>query len=334
MNNKIETPKDFSGSLKKLYFYNKKLIPLILVAIILSMTSTILAIIGPDKLKQITNIIVEGLASKIDLGHIKSIALFLLIIYIISLVFDYIQGVIMTIVTNKFSYRMRGEISSKINRLPLSYFDKTLVGDILSRVTNDVDTISMSLNQSISTLVSATTMFIGTMFMMFYTNSILAIVAILSTVFGFAIMAFIMKKSQKYFNAFQNKLGEINGHIEETFSGQSIVKVYNAYDESLNKFDKINDELFENTVKSQFYSGLMHPIMNFIGNFGYVCVCIVGAYLTMNNVISFGVIVAFMIYVRLFTNPLTQFAQSFTSLQSTAAAAEREVSEPPVESAE
>ena len=315
--------KDFKGSLKKLLQYNKSFIVLIFLALILSMTSTILAIIGPDKLKEITNVITLGIATSIDMVKIKEIALFLLIIYIISLVFDYVQGVIMAIVTNKLSKKMRGDIAVKINKLPLSYFDKTTVGDVLSRVTNDVDTISMTMNQSLGTLVSALTMFIGTLFMMFHINGTLAITAILSTIFGFVMMGVIMSKSQKYFDAFQDRLGDINGHIEEVFSGQNVVKVYNASSECLKKFDEINESLFENGVKSQFFSGLMHPLMNFIGNFGYICVCIVGAILTMNGSITFGVIVAFMIYVRLFTNPLMQFAQGLTQLQGAAAASER-----------
>ncbi|MBR1376232.1 MAG: ABC transporter ATP-binding protein [Bacilli bacterium] len=315
--------KDFKGSIKKLLHYNKSFIVLIVIALTLSMTSTVLAIIGPDKLKEITNVITAGLATSIDLTKIKEIGLFLLIIYLASLLFDYIQGVIMAIVTNKFSKKMRGEIAIKINKLPLSYFDKTTVGDVLSRVTNDVDTISNTMNQSLGTLVSALTMFIGTLFMMFRINTTLALVAIFSTIFGFFIMIIIMSKSQKYFDTVQNRLGDINGHIEEVFSGQNVVKVYNASSECLNVFDEINEDLFVNNVKSQFFSGLMHPLMNFIGNFGYVCVCIVGAILTMNGSIEFGVIVAFMIYVRLFTNPLMQFAQAFTQLQSTAAASER-----------
>ena len=315
--------KDFKGSIKKLIKYNKKFIGLIVIALILSMTSTIFAIIGPDKLRDITNIITAGLATNIDLDGIKRIGIFLLTIYIISLVFDYIQGVIMAVVTNKFSLKMRGDIANKINKLPLSYYDKVTIGDVLSRVTNDVDTISMTLNQSLSTLVSALTMFLGTLYMMFHTNSTLALVAILSTIFGFILMMMIMSKSQKYFDAVQNGLGDINGHIEEVYSGQNVVKVYNATNECLDKFDDINEKLFINNVKSQFFSGLMHPLMHFIGNLGYVCVCIVGAILTMNGSMDFGVIVAFMIYVRLFTNPLMQFAQGLTQLQSTAAAGER-----------
>ena len=317
------TAKDFSGSLKKVFTFNKKLIPYIITALILSSLASILAIMGPDKLKEITNLITKGLRSSIDLEGVKKVGIVLIIFYSLSFVFNYVQGFIMAVVTNRFSKSMRNEIAIKINKLPLSYFDKATVGDVLSRVTNDVDTISMTLNQSLGTLVSAATMFFGSIIMMFHTNAILAITAILSTIFGFALMIIIMKRSQKYFNAVQTGLGNINGHIEETFSGHNIIKVYNARNEVNNEFDEINEKLFKDGLKSQFYSGLMHPIMGFIGNFGYVLVCIVGAILTMKGITSFGVIVAFMIYIRLFTQPLTQFAQGLTNLQATAAASER-----------
>ena len=318
-----EKAKDFAGSLKKVFSFNKKLLPLIITALILSSLSSILSIIGPDKLKEIANIITEGLMTSIDLEAVKKVGIVLLLFYSFSFIFNYVQGFIMTIVTNRFSKSMRKEIATKINKLPLSYFDKTTVGDILSRVTNDVDTICMTLNQSLGNLVSAITMFFGSLFMMFYTNYILAITAVLSTLIGFGLMGFIMKRSQKYFSAVQKGLGNINGHIEEVFSNEMIVKVYNAREEMNNEFDKINEKLFKDGLRSQFYSGLMHPLMGFIGNFGYVLVCIVGAILTMNGTITFGVIVAFMIYIRLFTVPLTQFAQSLTNLQSAAAASER-----------
>ena len=321
MNN--EKPKNFFASLKKGILYNKKYFPLIVIALILSSLASILSIIGPDKLKQITNIITEGIVTGIDLGRIKVIAITLGIIYLCSFIFNYIQGLIMAYVTNFFSKSMRNDISHKINRLPLSYFDKTTVGDVLSRVTNDVDMIGHSLNQSIGSLVSASTQFIGSIVMMFYTNYILAITAILSTLIGFVFMSVIMSKSQKYFNNVQEGLGDINGHIEEVFSGHNVIRVYDAKDETNKKFDEINNKLFTDGLKSQFYSGLMHPLMGFIGNFGYVMVCIIGAVLTMNNMISFGVIVAFMIYIRLFTQPLTSFAQSMSSLQGAAAASER-----------
>lgn len=315
--------KDFKGSIKKIITFDKKLMPLMIIAFILSATSSILSIIGPDKLKEITNIIVNGISTSIDMKSIKSIGKILIIIYSLSFIFNYIQGFLMAIVTNKFSKGMRKKISTKINKIPLSYFDKTTVGDILSRVTNDVDTISMTLNQSTGTLISATTMFLGAVVMMFYTNYLLALTAIAATIFGFVIMAIIMKNSQKYFNAVQTGLGNINGHIEECFSGHNIINVYNATEEMGNRFDEINEKLASDGLKSQFYSGLMHPIMGFIGNFGYVLVCVVGAILTMNGTINFGVVVAFMIYIRLFTMPLSQFAQGFTNLQSAAAASER-----------
>jgi len=321
--NNFDKPKDFKNSIKKLIVYNKPFINFIVVALVLSMLSSILSIIGPDKLKDMTNVIVNGLMTGININKVKEIGFMLIIYYSLSLIFNYIQTLIMATVTNKSSKRMRSEISNKINRLPLSYFDKTTVGDVLSRVVNDVDTIGWTLNQSISSLVSAVTLLIGALFMMFKTSFIMAITAILSSLIGFSLMTTILKRSQKYFKIVQDEIGKINGHIEEVYSGHSVVKVYNGKEEVSHEFDEINQKLYLNGQKSQFYSGLMHPLMGFVGNFGYVMVCITGAILTMNNVISFGVIVAFMIYVRLFTQPLSQIAQSMTQLQSTAAASER-----------
>lgn len=315
--------KDFKGTMKKLLVYNKPFNLMVLIALILSSASSILSIIGPDKLKEMTNVITEGILTTINIDKVKSIGLLLVLFYSLSLIFNYIQGLIMADVTNKFSRNMRRDISIKINKLPLSYFDKTTVGDILSRITNDVDTVGQTLNSSIGTLVVAVTTFFGSIIMMFYTNWILAITAIVSSLIGFFLMSTILARSQKYFTALQQELGNINGHIEEVYSGHNVVKAYNAKEEVDQEFDLINERLFENGKKSQFYSGLMPPLMGFIGNFGYVSVCVVGAILTMNNVISFGVIVAFMIYVRLFTSPLTQMAQALNQLQSTAAAAER-----------
>ena len=318
-----EKAKDFKGSMKKLINYCKPLIPLILIAIVLAFLSSILSIIGPDKLKDMTNEITTGLMSSINLNKIKSIALLLVILYSTSLIFNYFQGFIMATVTQKFSKKLRTEISVKINKLPLKYFDKNSYGDILSRVTNDVDTLGQTMNQSIGTLVTSVTMFLGSLFMMFYTNAIMAVTAIISTIIGFALMAVILAKSQKYFNAQQKQLGILNGHIEEMYSGHNVVKAYNGTNESKKKFNEYNNALYESAWKSQFLSGLMPTIMGFIGNFGYVAVCIVGALLTMNGKIDIGVIVAFMIYIRLFTNPLSQIAQAATSLQSAAAASER-----------
>ena len=260
---------------------------------------------------------------KMDMDKIKSIAILLACLYIISAIFSYIEGLSMIKVANGYAKRLRSSISEKINKLPLKFFDHNLSGDILSRVTNDVDTIAQSLNNSLSTLVSSITLFIGSIIMMFVTNYIMAITAIVSSLGGFVLMFIILNKSQRYFTARQRELGKLNGYIEEVYSGLNVVRSCNAKDETINEFDKLNDKLYDCNRKSQFLSGLMQPIMGFIGNFSYVAVCIVGALLVSKSVISFGVIVAFIMYVRLFTNPLSQIAQAMTSMQSTAAASER-----------
>ena len=270
----------------------------------------------PDNIKKV-------IEPKMNTNNIKKITLFLVCIYVLSALFTYIEQIIMTIVSNKFAKNLRNKISLKINKLPLKYFDKHKSGDILSRVTNDVDTIAQTMNHSLATLVSSITLFIGSIIMMFVTNWIMAITAIVSSLIGFFFMTKVLSKSQKHFIARQKYLGDLNGHIDEIYSGLNVVKVYNAKEEVDKKFDEYNNKLFEANRKSQFLSGLMMPMMGFIGNLGYVAVCIVGALLTMNDMISFGVIVAFILYVRLFTSPLSQIAQGLTGLQSTAAASER-----------
>ena len=260
---------------------------------------------------------------QMDLAAAKKIIITLVCLYLLSAIFGYIQSYSMTTVSNGFAKDLRTRISVKINKLPLKFFDSHEIGDILSRVTNDVDMIAQNLNQSLATLISSVTLFIGSVIMMFTTNWVMAITAILSTLFGFSFMISILKKSQKYFIARQEELGNINGHIEEIYSGHNVVECYNAKAEVTKTFDELNGRLRECNKKSQFLSGLMQPMMGFIGNFGYVMVCIVGALLAMKGYITFGVIVAFMIYVRLFTNPLSQIAQAMTSLQTTAAASER-----------
>ena len=260
---------------------------------------------------------------KMDMDKIKSIAILLACLYIISAIFSYVEGLSMIKVANGYAKKLRSSIPEKINKLPLKFFDHNLSGDILSRVTNDVDTIAQSLNNSLSTLVSSITLFIGSIIMMFVTNYIMAITAIVSSLIGFILMFIILNKSQRYFTARQRELGKLNGYIEEIYSGLNVVRSCNAKDETINEFDKLNDKLYDCNRKSQFLSGLMQPIMGFIGNFSYVAVCIVGALLVSKSVISFGVIVAFIMYVRLFTNPLSQIAQAMTSMQSTAAASER-----------
>ena len=271
---------------------------------------------APDSIKKIVE-------PNMDINGIKHIALILVTIYLVSAIFEYIEHITMTDVSNNFARRLRSNISGKINRLPLKYFDKHSIGDTLSRVTNDVDMISQSLNQSLASLVSALTLFVGTVIMMFVTNSIMALTAILSSLFGFIFMAVVLSKSQKYFVEKQNELGNLDGHIEEVYSGLNVVKTYNGQKISNEKFDELNNKLYRANWKSEFLSGLMMPMMGFIGNFGYVAVCVVGALLAINGNISFGVIVAFIVYVRLFVSPLSQIAQAMTSMQSVAAASER-----------
>ncbi len=275
------------------------------------------------KIDQMPDSIQEVVKPFMDMEAINRIALFLVVLYLCSSLFTYIEAICMTNVSNKFARDLRSKISLKINKLPLKYFDNHQSGDVLSRVTNDVDMIAQSMNHSLASLVSSVALFVGTIIMMFVTNWILAITAILASLIGFAGMAFILNKSQKYFIARQRELGNLNGHIEEVYSGLNVVKVYNGSDLAAKKFDEYNYKVRESNRISQFISGLMQPMMAFIGNFGYVAVCIVGALLTVNDIISFGVIVAFISYVRLFISPLSQIAQSMTSLQSTAAASER-----------
>lgn len=378
--NNFEKANDFRGAMKKLIHYLNKFHTLIIIAFVLAAVSSILSIIAPDHLSNLTDIISDGLTPnisettineimssdtisfedkqefmsimsgisedsssseifsaidsmpesiqeivepKMDFTAIKNIALFLAIIYIASAIFSFFGHFIMATVSNNFAKDLRSKIINKINKLPLRYFDRNSTGDILSRITNDVDTVAQTMSQSIGSLVGAITLLIGSVIMMFVTNWIMAICAIVSSLLGFSIMAIILKKSQKYFIQRQVELGNMNGHIEEVYSGHNVVKVYNGKKDADEKFDKLNEKVFDAIRKSQFLSGLMQPIMAFIGNFSYVVVCVVGALLAMNGYITFGVIVAFIVYVRLFTNPLSQIAQAMTSLQSAAAASER-----------
>ncbi len=332
MRGMVEKPKDFKKTLGKLLKYSKSYLPVIIVALITAAIGATLQIIGPDKLKEMTNEIMKGLPAlvegkpvigSIDLDAVAKIAWVLVFFYASSAILNFAQGIIMANVTQKISKSMRTDISQKINRLPLKYFDKSSHGDVLSRVTNDVDAIGQTLNQSVGTLVTAVTMFIGSLIMMFYNSWILALTSVASSMIGFLFMTFILKKSQKYFGLQQKSLGSINGHIEEIYSGHNIVKAYNGGKEAKRVFEEINGSLYNSAWKSQFLSGLMMPMMNFIGNFGYVAVCVVGATLAMNDKISFGVIVAFMIYIRLFMQPLSQMAQAANNLQRAIAAGER-----------
>ncbi|GGE64046.1 ABC transporter ATP-binding protein [Priestia taiwanensis] len=318
-----EKPKDFKKPWGKLISYCKSYLPAIIFALILAVIGTTFTIIGPNKLSEITDLIMAGMMGVMDITAIGNIAMFLAILYGLSFIFTYIQSFIMATITQRISKRLRTDISNKIDRLPLKYFDSTTYGDVLSRVTNDVDMIGQTLNQSIGSLVTAAVMFFGSLIMMFSINVTMTLSAVVATAIGFALMIFIISKSRKYFVRQQEDLGKMNGHIEEIYSGHDVVKVYNGDREAKQTFNEINERLFDSAWRSQFMSGMMMPLMNFIGNLGYVVVCVVGAALTMNGSITFGVIVSFMVYIRLFTQPLSQFAQVATSLQSTAAASER-----------
>ena len=371
---KIERAKDFKGSMIRFFKELNSFKLLIIVAITVSVASSILSICTPNILSNLTDTIREGLMvntnnikdnsmkeitidnivittedqmkfievmsndknidklpdnikkvvePKMNLDKVKRIFLLILSLYLISALFNYIETVSMADVSNNFAKKLRSDISIKINKLPLKYFDRSSTGDVLSRMTNDVDTMAQSMNNSLASLVSALTLFIGTTIMMFITNVVMATTAIVSSLIGFAFMALLLSKSQKYFEARQIELGKLNGHIEEIYSGLNVVKAYNGKEEVNKVFDELNNNLYNANRMTHFLGGLMRPMMHLVGNLGYVAVCIVGALLTMNNAITFGVIVAFMLYVRLFIAPLNEIAQSMTSIQSTAAAIER-----------
>ena len=275
------------------------------------------------KLDEMPDSIKDAIKPDMDMNGIKKLALFLIIVYLISAIFNYVESILMTEVSNKFAFRLRSRIGTKLNKLPLKYFDQNQTGDTLSRITNDVDTVAQSMDQSIASLVSALALFIGTIVMMFVTNSIMAITAILSSLFGFIFMFMVLSKSQKYFALRQTELGNLNAHIEEVYSGLNVIKAYNGSKVVNEKFNDLNKKMYVANKKSRFLSSLMMPMMNFVGNFGYVAVCIVGALLVLDNKTDFGTIVAFITYVRLFTSPLSQIAEAMTSLQTVAASSER-----------
>ena len=318
-----EQAEDFRGTWGKLLRYCRSYWAGMIAAVIAAAAGTVLTLLGPDKLSDLTREITDGLFTGIDLEAVARIGFTLVIFYAAGAVLSLAQQQIMAGVTQKVSKAMRGDISRKINRLPMAYFSRTTTGDVLSRVTNDVDTISQSINQSIGTLVSAVTLFAGSVVMMLKNNVTMTVTAILSTLLGFVLMALIMGRSQKYFSRQQKHLGELNGQIEEAYAGQTVIKAYNGEASFQKTFDEMNDRLCESGFKAQCLAGMMMPIMGFIGNLGYVAVCVVGAVLTMRGSIGFEVIVAFMIYVRYFTQPLSQIAQAAQALQSAAAAGER-----------
>ena len=327
-----EKPQDFGGVMKKLMHFCRHYIPAIIVALVLGAIGTVCQIVGPDKLKDMTNEIAKGLPAlvngkpvlgAIDMNAVTHIAWLLVALYVGYAVLCYVQSWMMANVTQRTAQELREAISVKINKLPLKYFDKVSYGDVLSRITNDVDAIGQTLGQSVGSLITSVTLFVGALIMMFYNNVIMTVCAIVSSLVGLLIMGVIMKVSQKYFSRQQIALGDVNGHVEEMYAGHTVVKAYCGEADSIRAFEKYNGDLYDSGWKSQFLSGLMMPLMNFVGNFGYVVVCVVGAVLAMDGKIEFGVIVAFMMYIRLFTQPLSQFAQAFQNLQRCAAASER-----------
>lgn len=328
----VEKPQDFGGVMKKLVHFCRHYIPAIIVALVLGAIGTVCQIVGPDKLKDMTNEIAKGLPAlvngkpvlgAIDMDAVMHIAWLLVALYVGYAVLCYVQSWMMANVTQRTAQELREAISVKINKLPLRYFDKVSYGDVLSRITNDVDAIGQTLGQSVGSLITSVTLFVGALIMMFYNNVIMTVCAIASSLVGLLIMGAIMKVSQKYFSRQQIALGDVNGHVEEMYAGHTVVKAYCGEADSIRAFEKYNCDLYDSGWKSQFLSGLMMPLMNFVGNFGYVVVCVVGAVLAMDGKIEFGVIVAFMMYIRLFTQPLSQFAQAFQNLQRCAAASER-----------
>lgn len=318
-----EKPKNVKSSMLELLRYLKPWYKPIIISLIFSLVGTFLTIIAPDKLADLTNNISDGLQTGIDMDLIIKSILIILAIYISANLVTCAASYIMITVMQKLAWSMRTSISQKINKLPLKFFDKVTVGDVLSRITNDVDTISSALNSSITTLVQAVVQFVGVTIIMFATSGRLALTAIGSSILGFVLMFFIVSRSRKYFRQQQQNLGDMNGHVEEMYSGHNIVRAYGATAQSKKEFDRINDNLYNSAWKSQFFSGMLMPLMGFVGSLGYVAVCIVGATLTMSGAIRFGTVVAFISYVKLFTNPLSQISQAVSSLMSAGAAGER-----------
>lgn len=313
----------FWKTLKQLVVYCRKHWLAVSLAIFFSVIGTLLLVIAPEKLKDITNLISSGLYSGIDINKISKLSFLVAFLYLFSFIFNLVKGLIFAGIAARVSRSLRRDISIKINKLPLSYFNSTSTGDTMSRVTNDVDIVSQVLGQSFGEFVTHIVMFLGSLFMMFYTNWIMAVSAIVSTIIGLILMTLILSRSQKYFIRQQRELGTLNGYVEERYTGLMVVKAYNAESESYKEFDEMNKSLYNSAWKSQFISGLTHPLMNLVGNLGYVTVCIVGALLVWHGNISFGVIVAFILYVDLFTDAASQFSSLLSNLQSAAAASER-----------
>lgn len=321
----VEKPKNFSETMKKLVSYLKPFWISIILVFVFAIVSTIFAILSPKILGNMTNQIVSDLTkvSQINFGVLEGFGIELLVLYALSAIFAYVQGWIMTGVSQKITYRFRRDISEKINRLPLAYFDKRTFGEVLSRVTNDVDTVSQTLNQSLSQIVTSITMIIGIVIMMFSISWQMTLVSLVLVPLSFILIAVIVKRSQHYFKEQQDSLGLINGHVEEMYAGHNVMRVFNGEQQSIRKFEKINAKLYGSAWMSQFLSGLMMPIMTFVGNLGFVGVSVLGGWLAVNGKIQIGDIQAFIQYVNQFNQPIVQTANIANVMQSTAAAAER-----------
>ena len=314
---------DLKGALNDLSTYMRKSLGVVVLALVLAALSAVLTIIGPDQVGKIATIMSEGLLGGIDLAAIARVGILLAVIYGLSALFGFIQHYIMASVTLKMSYRMRAELSEKINRVPQKYFNFHAQGDILSRITNDVSTLQQGLTNSLPTIISAATQFLGCLIMMFVTEWRLALVSLGITLMGLLLVVFIMSRSQKYFTARQESLGKLNGYVEEMYSGHEVVRISRAAEPVGKTFDTLNDAVYDANWRSQFLSGVMQPLMNVIGNLSYVAVCVLGSILAIQEIIDIGVIVSFILYVRLFTSPLTQIAQGMTNLQTASASAHR-----------
>ena len=314
---------DLKGALRDLSAYMRKSLGVVILALVLAALSAVLTIIGPDQVGKIATLMSDGLLSGIDLAAVASVGILLAVIYGLSAIFGFIQHYIMASVTLKMSYRMRAELSEKINRVPQKYFNFHAQGDILSRITNDVSTLQQGLTNSLPTIISAATQFLGCLIMMFVTEWRLALAALGITLVGLLLVVFIMSRSQKYFTARQESLGKLNGYVEEMYSGHEVVRISRAAEPVGKTFDALNDAVYDANWRSQFLSGVMQPLMNVIGNLSYVAVCVLGSILAIQGIIDIGVIVSFILYVRLFTSPLTQIAQGMTNLQTASASAHR-----------
>ena len=314
---------DLKAALRRMTAYLRKSLGILIFALILAALSAVLTIIGPDQVGKIATLMSEGLMTGIDLAAVAKVGILMAVIYGLSALFGFTQHYIMASVTLKMSYRMRGELSEKINRVPQKYFNFHSQGDILSRITNDVSTLQQGLTNSLPTIISATTQFVGCLIMMFVTEWRLALVSLAITLVGLLLVVLIMSRSQKYFTARQESLGALNGYVEEMYSGHAVVRISRAGEPVGKKFDQLNSAVYDANWRSQFLSGVMQPLMNVIGNLSYVAVCVLGSILAIQGIIDIGVIVSFILYVRLFTSPLTQIAQGMTNMQTASASAHR-----------